>query len=1299
MKQFIRVALCILWVATNLSSQSADKTDGCIPLTVSFTSPNTTSHFWDFADGNSSELQNPEHVFTTAGSYTVGLYHDSSKATKIGEVTIQVYPDLLVDISASATVGCDPSTIDFTSSIIKDNAIKIESYIWAFGDGSSSTLQNTSHTFSGLGLYDVSLALKTSIDGCDKTILKEDYITIAEHEAAFDVDKRSSCTAPLDVTITNQSEQLEGYTYAWQFGDFSTSDDYNPGTISFTELGSHYIKLTMTAPDGCVDIVSRTINIGVPQLSLIMEDTICAGVTVPIYNSSTGTGHTWDFGSDATPSTSSSRLPRVTYDSPGFKTVTYTSRANGCSSDTTFTVLVDADLSSFSVSPQTICGDSVIMHLTAEHKNIGTYYWNDSDSTATADTFYVHKNPIRDSFYVNQPEEFTFSLKVKSTLGCIDSSEVSFEAQLPEAFFIPDSVIGIAPLTLGFKNASSSSEPIVKRLWDFGDGNVLEGPDYITHTYTEPGKYYVKLRVDNEQGCHDYSTGTIITVLKKLTIKDIENDNNDTDEIDITLGGGSCINGNPLCVGDQVSYTLPYSDAYDVHLDTDAYRFDHCWTQNYGVHTFNHPGTYYAMASLEIEGFEMDYDTLGLITIQGARAEIGYSKECAEPYRVKLWSRKEGAAQTVWYHDNLEISEAEEFTHTFSSLGEKEIILEVQSDNPECAVHRDTAYIYITEPKSTFELEGLFCEGQEYLIDASTAEYTGGCGAAYNWEFEAQRSRSVMDPLLNHAFISGHQNVSLTVTDINGCTDQHEQKIQVLGTTISFPLDTSICFPHDHIFENQTSSDTTIVSYEWSFGSQEESPAYAFTTEDLEVDSLGQVSDSLWVMLKTKDAYGCIDSLEIASRIYKPVTDISITDRTICQGNKTIIKADDFTEEGKRLLYEWDFASGGTSTDQSNEVHFTEAGTQNIQLIFTEEGTQCSGTRIDSVKVYKQPQASFRTNVDGLASICYPYTVEFENTSVVDGNIDYEWDFGNGSISDLIDPAVSYDRGTYTASLTAKSAHGCEDIQDITFNLIGPDGDLIIDRDNICLGEDIHVSLDNAVDVVDYTWDMGDGSIIHNQNAINYAYAYKPPGETTDIDLILRSGDDGCEVIKTITVNINEVIADFEIDQTKDWCSGLIGFKNLSVGQTISEWEFGDGETDTDANPIHVYTKEDQYQVTLRVEDELSGCTSTFSQDVDVSLAPNDFYGFANTFTPNADGRNDLFRPVVPENYKDVVTINTFQIYDRRGQLIYDNEDPEGWDGTRNGRPLAEEVYAFFIEMEIQDCKVVQEKGNVTLVR
>jgi len=83
-------------------------------------------------------------------------------------------------------------------------------------------------------------------------------------------------------------------------------------------------------------------------------------------------------------------------------------------------------------------------------------------------------------------------------------------------------------------------------------------------------------------------------------------------------------------------------------------------------------------------------------------------------------------------------------------------------------------------------------------------------------------------------------------------------------------------------------------------------------------------------------------------------------------------------------------------------------------------------------------------------------------------------------------------------------------------------------------------------------------------------------------------------------------------------------------------------------------------------------------------------------FTPNNDGRNDIFYPF-PVGIK---RINYFRVFNRWGQLVYSTNVLDlGWDGTFNGKEQASGVYVWMAEGVSRDDRVITKKGTITLIR
>jgi gliding motility-associated-like protein len=82
-------------------------------------------------------------------------------------------------------------------------------------------------------------------------------------------------------------------------------------------------------------------------------------------------------------------------------------------------------------------------------------------------------------------------------------------------------------------------------------------------------------------------------------------------------------------------------------------------------------------------------------------------------------------------------------------------------------------------------------------------------------------------------------------------------------------------------------------------------------------------------------------------------------------------------------------------------------------------------------------------------------------------------------------------------------------------------------------------------------------------------------------------------------------------------------------------------------------------------------------------------------FTPNGDGKNDLFRIPASVNFQ----LHSFSIYDRWGNKIFTTSDiSKGWDGTHNGIPLNGDTFIYLIRGTDTNGPV-QQKGTVVLVR
>ncbi len=222
-------------------------TSGSSPLVVNYSDQSSgapTSWAWNFGDNSTSTAQNPSHTYTTPGTYNVTLTATNSNGndTEIKNGYIFVSGPLpTAEFSGTPTSGTSPLAVSFSDL----SSGSPTSWSWNFGDSSTSTAQNPSHTYTTPGTYNVTLTA-TNAYGSDVEV-KNGYISVNSPgnapTAAFSGTPLTG-TAPLLVSFTDQSTDTPT-SWSWDFGDNSTSTAQNP-SHTYNSVGSYTVTLTVT---------------------------------------------------------------------------------------------------------------------------------------------------------------------------------------------------------------------------------------------------------------------------------------------------------------------------------------------------------------------------------------------------------------------------------------------------------------------------------------------------------------------------------------------------------------------------------------------------------------------------------------------------------------------------------------------------------------------------------------------------------------------------------------------------------------------------------------------------------------------------------------------------------------------------------------------------------------------------------------------------------------------------------------------------------------------------------------------
>ena len=1259
---------------TNLiSAQTSDATEGCAPLTVNFSAPNASSYFWDFNDGASSIEQNPDNIFTTPGTYRVQLF-TAQGGSLVGEIEVNVYPQIEVEITNENDWGCIPFPVGFTSSIDSDPAIIIENIEWTFGDGSTGTGATPMTTYNITGLFDISVEVKTNLIQCNKTVIFEDIIETEDLTTELIIPEEIPCTEPTTITIESGLVQDSRYTYEWRFGNGQSSNEFEPPAVTYDSFGTYEVSLTVSSPSGCVKVSTAEITTGPVIADLDYPSMVCVGEQFTIVNRTLANRHDWRYGDPLM--RSSDRDLTLRLDEVGTQEILLISSSEGgCERRTNIEIEVEEVNASFSFDPAFRCDETQSIILTADDPNLSEYSWNGIPGGPTVEIAGL-EDP-RDPLHINQERTTRFNLQVTSDSGCKADTTIEVSTQLPEAYFIPDKIIGFNSLTVNFTDFSDSATDIVRRFWDYGDGTTAElDPDILQHSHTyECGVYFVSLFIEDANGCVDKSREIEITVLCTIEVPIIETD------ID------------PICVNDVLNFESV--SVLDLHLYTDDDRFYHCWKDRFFSYQFLFPGVFESELLAEYEGeFYIQNDWHDIIVL-GARAEITYDVECGSR-TYQFQSISNNAETYEWRYDGNIISTVETFTHTFDQPGEHDVTLTVSSELGNCAPDIDTVTVFVPELKADFEFpEQIICDSEFNILDASSStDVYAACNKGYKWIFEDQRPRVTENPILEHKFLRGDQEVTLVVEDINGCTDTLTKTIRVFGVEADYNLDSIVCLNYDKDFIDQSISDTTLVQWEWSFGSDEQNPTYIFDESDLDTIR----DDTITVLFVATDILGCTDTLINHITVVDNNFIIQALDGTrLCEGEEGGFAVIDTTGSQDDYNFYWDVDGIRQDTGLQVSLVLNEPGIHTVTLIADHKLGACTRSVEREITVLEAPMASFTTDVDDLNIICHPAQITFTSDPAFPPNeYDFEWRFGEEDISVIRNPTIEFGRGTHEVTQIITNSLGCKDSISQFITLVGPEGSFNQDKELICIGEEITFTLMDTFSISHFTWNFGDGTELEDTNPVSHQYAFNPPGDSTIVTLTLFSDDTGCDLTVESPVRFSALAAD--IMNLGQLCNGEIQLENNSVGATNYDWNFGDGTSSDEANPIKVFEEEGSYQIILTVND--GTCEAQDSITVVVDEDEGIGVKLPNLFTPNGNGANDFFGPVIINGTgQEEVIITTFKIYNRYGELVYDNTNPQGWNGNFNAEGAPPEVYAYYIEIDISGCERITRKGGVTLMR
>jgi PKD repeat protein len=407
------------------------------------------------------------------------------------------------------------------------------------------------------------------------------------------------------------------------------------------------------------------------------------------------------------------------------------------------------------------------------------------------------------------------------------------------------------------------------------------------------------------------------------------------------------------------------------------------------------------------------------------------------------------------------------------------------------------------------------CMGQDLVFTNKTTPIS----AKMAWEFGNGATATTTDAKYKYAK-AGTYNVTLSA-DLNGCVAKLTKKVYQFEKPVAkFTQKSGTCDNDIYEFTNQTTIGNGLVGSFWNFDdngsvSTDEAPKYTFSKAGKKNVKLVALSE-----------FGCKDSMIKVVEV-RESPKAGFTNTPACSLTPTEFTNTTADVSGAVANYTWNFGDGSTSKAKSPSKNWSNLGPKTVTLTVTLDNG-CSDVTAKTLTVATQPKANFSAS-----DVCAGDQVVFvNNTTWPQGDITYNWDFGDNTYSTNSDPSKLYNivqTTSYNVTLYAYIAGGCADsiTQRVTVNEAPRTCDFQATPDYGFAYHGVKVEPVNGTGAaggqnnVDYTWVFAGGGTLKSKDvnaAVNYDL--QSDGEyTVTMKAVVRQT--GCECSKTKKVVMN----------------------------------------------------------------------------------------------------------------------------------------------------------------------------------
>jgi gliding motility-associated-like protein len=406
--------------------------------------------------------------------------------------------------------------------------------------------------------------------------------------------------------------------------------------------------------------------------------------------------------------------------------------------------------------------------------------------------------------------------------------------------------------------------------------------------------------------------------------------------------------------------------------------------------------------------------------------------------------------------------------------------------------------------------------------------------------------------------------------------------------------------------------------------------------------------------------------------------------------------------------YIWDYNDGSkrdtTLAPKTSHV-FNNVGFYRVKLISI-DSTSCNIADSSIVNIRVRNDAAILNFKPTKVGACNSLTYDFSNISIPPSSPakpfaanSFLWIFGDGTTKIAGTQTVTHTyatAGTYDVKLILTDTNYCNkfDSLDLQLHIAA---NVKAQFQTPAVGCVPYTALFNNTSLggLSFIWDFGDGSPTSTLTNPTHIYATVGTYQVT----LIANDPSTCNLTDTTKFSLSVIskpTAGYYYSPQPTIPNTAVVFNNISIGGVFYKWVFGDGDSvitsKKDTTISHIYPATGVYNA-CQIVFNAGGCSDTTCQQISVTINPG--CDVPNAFTPNSDGTNDR---IFVRGYG--IAQMTWRIYDRWGNMVYASADPsQGWDGTFNGKLLAQDVYHYTLQVVFSDKVSFVKKGDITLLR